>query len=79
MDVVFSVDEGSKTGIKEINFVGNDAYSSRRLRELMATSEMNFLSFLKTNDVYDPEKIAADAELSRAHRAAAQAWLAARI
>jgi outer membrane protein insertion porin family len=67
VDVVYTVDEGSKTGIKEINFVGNEAFSSRRLRELMTTSEMNFLSFLKTNDVYDPEKIAGDAELIRRH------------
>lgn len=65
VDVVFTVDEGSKTGIVEINFTGNDAYSARRLRELMASSEMNFLSFLKTNDVYDADKIAADAELIR--------------
>ncbi len=65
VDVVFTIDEGSKTGIVEINFVGNEAYSSRRLRELMASSEMNFLSFLKTNDVYDADKIAADAEIIR--------------
>jgi outer membrane protein insertion porin family len=33
----------------------------------MNTTEMNFLSFLKSNDVYDPDKIAADAELIRRH------------
>lgn len=67
VDVVFTIDEGSKTGIREINFVGNDAYSSRRLRELMQSGEMNFLSFLKTNDVYDADRIAADLELIRRH------------
>ena len=67
VDVVFTVNEGGKTGVVEINFVGNEAFSSRRLRELMNTTEMNFLSFLKTNDVYDPDKIAADAELIRRH------------
>ncbi|MDB5557631.1 MAG: rane protein, partial [Enterovirga sp.] len=67
VDVVFTVDEGGKTGVVEINFVGNEAFSSRRLRELMNTTEMNFLSFLKTNDVYDPDKISADAELIRRH------------
>ena len=65
VDVVFTVDEGSKTGVVEINFVGNEAFSSRRLRELMNTTEMNFLSFLKTNDVYDQDKIAQDAEIIR--------------
>ena len=28
VDVVFAIDEGDKTGIKSINFVGNNAYSS---------------------------------------------------
>jgi outer membrane protein insertion porin family len=65
VDVVFTVEEGSKTGIKEIRFAGNEAYSDRRLRELMQSGEMNLLSFIKTNDVYDPDKIAADLELIR--------------
>ena len=65
VDVVFAVDEGDKTGILEINFVGNEAVSSRRLLSIMQTGEMNWLSFLKTNDVYDSDKIAADQELIR--------------
>ena len=32
VDVVFTVDEGSKTGVKSINFVGNQAFSAYRLR-----------------------------------------------
>ncbi|MGA0593466.1 outer membrane protein assembly factor BamA [Enterovirga sp. CN4-39] len=67
IDVVFTVEEGGKTGVVEINFVGNEAFSSRRLRELMNTTEMNLLSFLKSNDVYDPDKIALDAEIIRRH------------
>ena len=47
VDVVFTIDEGEKTGVKTINFVGNHAYSSGKLRDLMETTEMNFLSFFK--------------------------------
>ena len=65
VDVVFTIDEGDKTGVKSINFVGNNVYSSGRLTGLMTTTEMNFLSFLKTSDVYDPERIASDLELVR--------------
>jgi len=65
VDVVFTIDEGDKTGVKEINFVGNNAFSSSRLRNLMTTTEMNFLSFLKNTDVYDPDRISADLELIR--------------
>jgi outer membrane protein insertion porin family len=65
IDVVFKVDEGEKTGIKTINFVGNEAFSAGKLRDLMTTTEMNFLSFFKTSDVYDPDRIASDLELIR--------------
>jgi outer membrane protein insertion porin family len=65
VDVVYTITEGGKTGVKEINFVGNNSFSASRLRGLMATSEMNFLSFMKTNDVYDPDRVASDLELIR--------------
>lgn len=65
LDVVFTIDEGEKTGVKAINFVGNTVYSSGKLRDLMETTEMNYLSFFKTSDVYDPDKIASDLERIR--------------
>ncbi|HXW71196.1 MAG TPA: outer membrane protein assembly factor BamA [Methylocella sp.] len=65
VDVVFTIDEGGKTGIKEINFVGNQAFSANKLRDLMETTEMNYLSFFKTSDVYDPDRIASDLERIR--------------
>lgn len=65
LDVVFTIDEGSKTGVKSINFAGNNAYSERKLRGLMTTTESNLLSWIKTTDVYDPEKINSDEELIR--------------
>jgi outer membrane protein insertion porin family len=64
-DIVFTVVESSKTGIRSINFSGNSVYSSSRLRGLMSSTEMNFLSWLKTSDVYDPDKIVSDLELVR--------------
>ncbi|MEN5081498.1 outer membrane protein assembly factor BamA [Bosea sp. TWI1241] len=64
-DVVFTVAEAGKTGIKSINFHGNQVYSAYRLRNLMNSTESNFLSFLKTSDVYDPDRISADLDLIR--------------
>lgn len=64
-DVVFTINEGDKTGVKQINFVGNHVYSGGTLRDLMSTTEMNFLSFFKTSDVYDPDRIGKDLELIR--------------
>jgi outer membrane protein insertion porin family len=65
IDVVFTVDEGKKTGVKSIDFVGNASFSSSRLRDEMQTTEGNWLSWIKTTDVYDADRIAADTELVR--------------
>ena len=65
VDVVFTINEGDKTGVRDIEFVGNHAFSSGKLRSLMKTTEMNFLSWLKSSDVYDPNQIANDEESIR--------------
>lgn len=65
IDVVFTINEGGKTGVRSIEIVGNQAFSDYRLRNLMQTTEMNWLSFLKSTDVYDPDKISADLEAIR--------------
>ena len=65
VDVVYTINEGGKTGVRSIEFRGNNEFSSSRLRNLMQTTEMNWLSFFKSTDVYDPDKIASDQELIR--------------
>jgi len=65
VDLVFEINEGEKTGIKSIIFVGNKAYSDWRLKEVIKTAETTFLSFLQTTDVYDPDRIEADRDLIR--------------
>src|SRR5215470_10388943 len=65
VDLVFEIKEGEKTGIKDIQFVGAKAYSSSRLKEVIKTSQSNFLSFLQTTDIYDPDRVEADRDLLR--------------
>ena len=65
VDLVFTVNEGEKTGIRDIKFVGNHAVSDYRLRGLMQTSTMNWLSWFKSTDVYDPDRLASDLEAIR--------------
>jgi outer membrane protein insertion porin family len=65
VDLVFEISEGGKTGVKKINFVGNRAYTDFRLKDVIRTGESNLLSFLKNNDIYDPDRIEADRELLR--------------
>ena len=65
VDLVFEINEGEKTGIKSVVFVGNNAYSAWRLKEVIKTSESTFFSFLQTTDVYDADRIEADRDLIR--------------
>jgi len=65
VDLIFTITEGEKTGIKTIEFIGNVAYSSYRLKDVIKTRESNLLSFLGGNDVYDPDRIEADRDLIR--------------
>ncbi len=65
VDLVFEIREGKKTGIKSIKFVGNKAYSDFRLKDVIKTTETSILSFLKSSDVYDPDRLEADRDLLR--------------
>ena len=65
VDLIFTVTEGSKTGVRSIEFVGNVAYSSYRLKDVIKTRESNLLSFLGGADVYDPDRVEADRDLIR--------------
>src|SRR3954462_7163957 len=65
VDLVFTITEGQKTGIKSVDFIGNQAYSSYRLKDVIKTHEANLLSFLGGGDVYDPDRVEADRDLIR--------------
>jgi outer membrane protein insertion porin family len=65
VNLVFEITEGPKTGIAKIVFVGNRAYSDYRLKDVIHTGVSDFLSFLKSTDVYDPDRLEADRDLLR--------------
>jgi outer membrane protein insertion porin family len=65
VDLVFEIKEGNKTGVRRILFVGNNAYSSSRLKEEIKSSESGLFSFLQTTDIYDADRIEADRDLLR--------------
>lgn len=65
VDLVFEITEGEKVGVKDIKFVGNKAFSDFKLKDVISTSTTNWLSFLKSTDVYDPDRINADQEMLR--------------
>ena len=63
VDLVFEVKEGAKTGVGQILFIGNGAFSANKLKGVIKSGESNLLSVLLDNDVYDPNKIDGDRDL----------------
>ncbi|MFG1400856.1 outer membrane protein assembly factor BamA [Xanthobacter sediminis] len=65
VDLVFEINEGDKLGVADIKFVGNKAFSDWKLKDVISTTTTNWLSFLKSTDVYDPDRVNSDQELLR--------------
>jgi len=63
VDLVFEIKEGAKTGVKRIAFVGNREFAESRLKGVIKTTESGWFGFLKTSDVYDPDRMESDADL----------------
>ncbi len=65
VDVVFEIRDGGDTYISRIAFVGNYAFGTDRLHEVIGSREEAFWRFLSSSDSYDPERISFDKELLR--------------
>jgi outer membrane protein insertion porin family len=65
VDLVYTITEGAKTTVRQINFTGNQVFGKRQLNAVIKTSATNMLSFLTGGDVYDPDRIAQDQEQLR--------------
>ena len=65
VDLVFEITEGEKTTVREIRFVGNHTFGDARLKNVIRTNEASILSFIKSSDIYDPDRIEADRDLLR--------------
>jgi outer membrane protein insertion porin family len=65
IDVVFEITEGPTTKVRAINFIGNSAFSDSQLRYVISTTQTNLLSFLKSTNIYDPDRLNLDRELLR--------------
>jgi outer membrane protein insertion porin family len=64
-NLVFEIAEGSKLGVRQILFAGNNAYSASKLTGAIKTGATNFLTFLLDNDAYDTDRVEEDSDLIR--------------
>ena len=65
VDLVFEINEGPKTGILRVNFLGNKAFADGALRDVVVTKESSWYKFFQSNDNYDPDRIEYDREQLR--------------
>jgi len=65
VDLVFEIKEGDKLAVKQIRFVGNNAFAPNKLNGVIKTGTTNLLSFVLDNDFYDADRIEADRDLLR--------------
>ena len=67
IDLVFEINEGPKSGIMRINFLGNKEFSDNDLKDVVVTKESEWYKFLTSNDNYDPDRLEYDREQLRKH------------
>ncbi|MFP6742130.1 MAG: outer membrane protein assembly factor BamA, partial [Alphaproteobacteria bacterium] len=65
VDLVFEINEGPKTEIRDISFIGNTKFNDSRLRDEVSTKESAWYRFLSSDDTYDPDRIAFDRDRLR--------------
>ncbi len=65
VNVVFKIVEGPKTLISRIVFVGNHAFTEKRLREVIDSREERWWRFLSSSDEFNPSRVDFDRELLR--------------
>ncbi len=60
VDLVFEIEEGPKTKIRKINFIGNHDFSDGDLIDEMVTKESRWWKIFTSTDTYDPDQLAYD-------------------
>ena len=65
IDLIFEVDEGNKTTVRKIFFVGNKKFSEKALSKVIQTKRSVWYRFFSGSDTYDEDRLAFDKELLR--------------
>ncbi|MBN9318403.1 MAG: outer membrane protein assembly factor BamA [Caulobacterales bacterium] len=65
VDLVFEINEGPKSGVISVNFLGNSEFSDNDLRDVVVTEQSKWYKLLTNNDNYDPDRLEYDREQLR--------------
>lgn len=67
VSILFAVNEGPSAKIRQVNFIGNKAFSTGTLRDEMQLSTPNWFSWYTKNDLYSKDKLTTDLENVRSY------------
>ncbi len=59
-DLIFVIEEGPTTGVRSINFIGNEVYPDDRLRREITTRQSRWWRFFEKADNYNPGQVEYD-------------------
>ncbi len=65
VDLIFEISEGPKTGVADVNFIGNHAFSDNELKGVVVTQKTYWWKFFASQDNYDPDRMDYDREQLR--------------
>ena len=65
VDIVFEINEGPKSKVRQINIIGNDQFSDGQLRGEMVTKQARLTSIFSSGTSYDPDRLAFDQQKLR--------------
>ena len=65
VDIVFEINEGAKSKVRQINIIGNDQFSDNKLRGEMVTKQARLTSIMSSGTSYDPDRLAFDQQKMR--------------
>ena len=63
VNLIYDITESDITKVSNIIILGNDVFSSSKIKSSMKTKEKTFLRFLSSADNYDPDKLEYDKQL----------------
>ncbi|MET0250628.1 MAG: outer membrane protein assembly factor BamA [Novosphingobium sp.] len=65
VDIVFEIQEGPKSKVRQINIIGNEQFSDGELRGEMVTKQARLTRFFSSSTGYDPDRLAFDQQKLR--------------
>lgn len=65
VDVIFEIEEGAKSKVRQINIIGNEVFKDGKLRGEMATKQARLTTIMSSNTSYDQDRLAYDQQKLR--------------